>query len=332
MFAAEFCRAGVLSFLMLFLPGCVEGNMEARAKNESLTTRHTVRDVVDHPAFKGFGELMLPWEENAKYFDTRLRQVGSLMPYHGHVNADVVVSALNHLIDEAGAGKTVFYDFYTEQQKQEDPTKKYTGLFFYRGKPGAPFAVVCPGGGFSYVGSLHEGFPLAGEISSKGLNAFVIRYRVGEQRATEDLAAALAYVFRNASTLGVSTQGHSLWGASAGARMVGNIALRGASGTSSGDLPKPAAVVIAYTGQSSYSSDFPPTFMTVSSDDPIANVATVERRVQDLRNAGVEVEYRRYRNAGHGFGLGVGTDAEGWVEHAIEFWVNHLPRFNKTTG
>ena len=108
--------------------------------------------------------------------------------------------------------------------------------------------------------------------------------------------------------------------------MVGNIALRGGSEYGHGDLPKPAIAVIAYTGQSSYSSDFPPAFITVSADDGIAGVATVERRVQDLRNAGVEVEYRRYRNAGHGFGPGVGTDAEGWVGHAIEFWENHLSR------
>ena len=300
--------------------------MEARTKNEYLTTNHFVRDVVNHTAFKGFGDLMLPWDDNSRYYNTPLNQVGSLMPYHGNVNADVVVSALNHLIDERGAGKTIFYDFYTERQKQDDPTKRYTGLFFYRGKPGAPFAIISPGGGFSYVGSLHEGFPLAREISKKGLNAFVIRYRVGEQRATEDLAAAIAYVLRNAETLGVSTRGYSLWGGSAGARMVGNIALRGSSGYGGGDLPKPATVIIAYTGQSSYSSDFPPTFMTVSADDGIANVATVERRVQNLRDAGVEVEYRRYRNAGHGFGVGVGTDAEGWMSFAIQFWEKHLSK------
>ena len=201
-----------------------------------------------------------------------------------------------------------------------------TGLFFYRGKPGLPFAIVCPGGGFSYVGSLHEGFPLAREISKKGLNAFVIRYRVDERMATEDLASAISYVFRNAETLGVGTRGYSLWGGSAGARMVGNIALRGVSDYGGGNLPRPATVVIAYTGQSSYSSDFPPTFIAVSADDRIANVSTVERRVQDLRKAGVEVEYRRFKNAGHGFGLGVGTDAEGWIEHAIGFWEHHVPK------
>jgi acetyl esterase/lipase len=303
-----------------------EADVQAQAKNDHLTTHHRVLDIVRHPALKSFGELVLPWADNTSYYDTRLDRVGSLMPYHRHVDADVVVGALNRLIDEANAGRTVFYDFYTEREKNEDPTKKATGLFFYRGHKGAPFAVVCPGGGFSYVGSLHEGFPIAQEVSKKGLNAFVIRYRVGEQKATEDLAAAISFVVKNAETLGVSTRGYSLWGGSAGARMVGNIALRGASEYGGKDLPRPSAVVIAYTGQSSYSREFPPTFITVSADDRIADVMTVEARVQNLKTAGVEVEYRRYKNAGHGFGLGVGTDAEGWVEHAIGFWRRHLPK------
>jgi acetyl esterase/lipase len=42
------------------------------------------------------------------------------------------------------------------------------------------------------------------------------------------------------------------------------------------------------------------------------------------RNAGVEVEYRRYRTAGHGFGLGTDTDAEGWLGRAVRFWEKHL--------
>jgi acetyl esterase/lipase len=304
----------------------VTATMEDQKKKGHLTTNDYVRDIVNHQAFKEFGELMLPWDDNTSYYDTRLNQVGSLMPYHGRVNPDIVVDTLNHMIDEVNAGNTLFYDFYTERQKQEDPTKNSTGLFFYRGKPGAPFAIVCPGGGFSYVGSLHEGFPLGWEISNKALNAFVIRYRISEQKATEDLAAAIAYVFRNAETLGVSKQGYSLWGGSAGARMVGNIALSGVTAYGGGNLPKPATVVIAYTGQSSYSGNFPPTFITVSANDGIANASTVERRVENLRNAGVEVEYRKYKNAGHGFGLGVGTDAEGWMNDAIQFWKSHMSK------
>jgi acetyl esterase/lipase len=298
---------------------------EAGQVYEHLTTSNVIRDIVNHPAFEGFGELLLPRDDNSRYYDTPLSNVSSLMPYHSHVEPVIVVAALNHLIDEANDGETIFYDFYSNEQKQNDPSKENTGLFFYRGDPGAPFAILCPGGGFSYVGSLHEGFPLAQRISELGFNAFVIRYRIGSERyATEDLAAAISYVFRNAEMLGVDTRDYSVWGGSAGARMAGNIALTGVSAYDGDDLPKPAAAIIAYTGQSSYSSDFSPAFITVAANDGIANVNTVERRVENLRNAGVEVEYQRYQSAGHGFGLGTGTDAEGWVDLAVQFWQRHM--------
>ncbi len=291
----------------------------------SLTINHKVVDIVHHTAFQGFGELLLPWKNNSSYYNTSLKNIGSLMPYHSNVQSDVVLSSLNHMINEVDSGRTIFYNIYSVQQKQQDPSLNHTGLFFFRGKPGAPFAIICPGGGFSYVGSLHEGFPLAKEISKKGLNAFVVRYRVGSgQRATKDLAAAIAYIFNNAENLGVSTKNYSLWGGSAGARMVGDIALDGVSAYGGGNLPKPVTVVIAYTGHSSYSASFPPTFLTVAANDGIANISTVERRVENLKAAGVEVEYRRYQSAGHGFGTGIGTDAEGWMDHAISFWKKHI--------
>ena len=62
----------------------------------------------------------------------------------------------------------------------------------------------------------------------------------------------------------------------------------------------------------------------MASIDGIANVNTVERRVENLKNAGVDVEYKWYQSAGHGFGLGTGTDAEGWVDLAIQFWGRHI--------
>jgi hypothetical protein len=83
------------------------------------------------------------------------------------------VDTINYMIDQVAEGKIIFYNFYTERQKQENPAKRNTGLFFFKGKPGAPFAVVCPGGGFSYVGSVHEGFPHATQLSKKRYNAFV---------------------------------------------------------------------------------------------------------------------------------------------------------------
>lgn len=51
----------------------------------------------------------------------------------------------------------------------------------------------------------------------------------------------------------------------------------------------------------------------------------MERRVEALRAAGTRVEYRKYPNVGHGFGLGVGTSAEGWIFEAIRFWEKSMP-------
>ncbi len=296
-----------------------------RTVNRHLTLNHKIGDIANHTAFQGFGEMLLPWDSNLSYYKTSLRDVGSLMPYHSNVRPEIVLSSINHMIDEVNSGKIIFYNIFSDQQKQQDPSKSKTGLFFFRGKSGAPFSVVCPGGGFSYVGSLHEGFPFAQEISKNELNAFVIRYRIGsEQRATEDLAAAISYIFSNAEKLGVSTKEYSLWGGSAGARMVGNIALSGVAAFNGDNLPKPAIAIIAYTGQSTYSADFPPTFITVAANDGIANVNTVDKRVENLKADGVEVEYRRYQTAGHGFGTGKGTDAEGWMDYAIRFWEKHI--------
>ncbi len=139
-----------------------------------LTTDDSVRNIAGHPAFKGFSQLMLPKENDTYYLDTPLSNVRSLMPYHSHVDPGIVVGALNHMIDTVNNGKTIFYDFYTEQQKRDDPTKENTGIFFFRGESGAPFAIVCPGGGFSYVGSLHEGFPLVLEISKRKYHAYPV--------------------------------------------------------------------------------------------------------------------------------------------------------------
>lgn len=299
--------------------------MQHEAARNWIATSDRVRRLVEHPALNDFGPLLLPWVDNSCYFEVPLSRVGTLMPYHDHVDPVVVVQAINRLISDVNDGKTVFLDFYTERQKRSHPDKKHTGLFFFRGKPGAPFAIVCPGGGFSYVGSLHEGFPLGVEISEQGYNAFVIRYRTGSQMsATEDLAAAITYVFRNAKALDISTDAYSLWGGSAGARMVGNIALSGTADYGGGTLPKPSAVIIAYTAQSTYSNDFPPAFFTVSADDPIVNAADVRRRVERLRAAGVRVEFSLFKKAGHGFGLGTGTDAEGWLARALRFWRDQM--------
>lgn len=295
---------------------------ETGGRADHLTIQSTIRDVLGHPGFAGFGRLILPWDD--RVYDERLplTRIASLLPYHTHVDPETVVTGLNRMIDDAAGGRKVLYSFYSESQMRQDPSRKHTGLFYLRGKPGAPFAVICPGGGFSYVGSVHEGFPYAEAISRQGYNGFVLKYRVGEgsRPATEDLAAAVSYILENAAELQVTTGGYSLWGSSAGARMAAAIGSHGAARYGGSDIPKPAAVVMAYTAHSDYSSAEAPTFVVVGEQDGIAPPASMEKRVDALRRSGSEVEYRKYKGLGHGFGPGIGTSAEGWILDAVRFW------------
>lgn len=302
--------------------GEIVKNVSNADKSGHLSADGSLRDILNHPAFAGFGRLLLPWDDRSYDGSMRLSNFGSLLPYHSHINTGVIVGSLNRMIDDAAKGQTVFYDFYTRSQKQEQAAKAFTGLFFFRGKPGAPFAIIAPGGGFSYVGSVHEGFPYAEQISKLGYNAFVLKYRAGYggEVATQDMAAAISYILRNADTLGVSRRQYSVWGSSAGARMAASIGTHGTSSFGSREVSKPATVVMAYTGHSDYSAEDPPTFVVVGEQDGIAPPATMERRVAALRQAGVEVAYRKYKGLGHGFGPGVGTSAEGWITEAVRFW------------
>lgn len=283
--------------------------------------------MLEHPAFGRFGPLVLPWDNRRYDMGLPLRDVGTLLPYHSNVDPAVVVSSLNRMIDDVGAGREVFYDFYTERDKSAEPSRKNTGLFFFRGKPGAPFAVIAPGGGFAYVGSLHEGFPYAAEISKRGYNAFVLKYRTGSGRtATEDLAAAVSYIFENSRSLGVSTANYSLWGSSAGARMAAAIGSHGTQAFGVATLPKPSSVILLYTGHSEVTAAEPPTFVAVGESDGIAPPSVMEKRVAALRRLGTEVEYHKYPAVAHGFGLGIGTSAQGWIDSAIRFWSNQIER------
>lgn len=218
----------------------------------------------------------------------------------------------------------MFYDIYTEAEKAADPAKRDTGLFFFRGREGAPFAVCNAGGAFAYVGAMQDSFPHALELSRRGYNAFALIYRPGAQTACEDLARAISFIFANAGELGVSTEGYSLWGGSAGARMAAWLGSYGPAAFGGDELPRPAAVVMQYTGLSEWTENDPPTFACVGDRDGIAGWRIMRRRLEEMSLAGIATEFHVYPGLGHGFGLGEGTAAEGWIDLAAAFWQSCL--------
>ena len=228
------------------------------------------------------------------------------------------------MIDAANAGEQIFFDIYSEKEKAKDPEKRQTGLFCFPGIAGSPYAVIAPGGGFAYVGSVHEGFPYAMKIADHGYHVFVLRYRLGNRKASEDMAAAIDFIEEHADELGVDKQNYSLWGSSAGARVVANISANGAKAYGGKTGIRPRAVVMAYTGHAGYSENDAPTFSIVGENDYIADPEVMRRRAQKMNGLGIPVAFKVVAGLGHGFGIGTGTNAEGWIEEAVRFWEKQL--------
>ena len=278
-----------------------------------------ISDVINDPDFEGFGRLLFPADDS--YWSGTTLENLRLTWYTG-IDPDKTVEIVNKLKSDAASGQTVFIDIYTEAEKQADPEKRNTGLFFFRGTPGAPFAICNAGGGHVFVGAMHDSFPHALEISKQGLNAFALIYRPDWVPSDQDLARALTYIYDHADELGVARDGYSLWGGSAGARMAADMSRLSHMRSSTGrtDIPQAAACIMQYTGYTSVAADYAPTYACCGTSDGIASWRTMQSRLNELSALGIPTEFHAYNGLPHGFGLGTGTVAEGWINDAIRFW------------
>ena len=157
-----------------------------------------------------------------------------------------------------------------------------------------------------------------------GYNAFALIYRPGWDTACEDLARAITFIFDHAKELEVDTDCYSLWGGSAGARMAAYLGTYGPAYFGGDDLPRPGAVIMQYTGHGEYSRSDPPTYACVGTNDGIASWRTMQRRLEAMSALGIPTEFHVYEGLSHGFGLGTGTVAEGWINDAVSFWKEQM--------
>lgn len=216
-----------------------------------------------------------------------------------------------------------------------------------------PFAIICPGGGYSMVCSFVEGAPYAEQLNKLGYAAFVLYYHCGRgaryPAPMDDLARAISEIFRRADEWGVETQGYSVWGSSAGGHLAASFGTPNMGYLHYG-LPKPAALVLAYPvvtmGERSHDgsrknllgrgpsrllveqtsvekhvhSNYPPVFLWYGEDDKIVDPANSRMLCRSLASNGVPYEIDAYPGVGHGVGLGTGTACEKWFGRAVHFW------------
>ena len=280
-----------------------------------------INEVIAYSGFGDWGRLIFPVDEGY-YSGSMLKDLR--LTWYSNIQPAKTVEIVNYFKEKADAGETVFYDIYTDAEKAADPWKADTGLFFFKGNPGAKFAICNAGGGFAYVGAMHDSFPHALELSRKGYNAFALIYRPGAQTACEDLARAIAFIHEHAEELEVDVSDYSLWGGSAGARMAAWLGSYGTAAFGEAEYPRPGAVIMQYTGLNEVHGNEPPTYNCVGTNDGIASYRTMENRIAAIQANGTDAMIEVFPGLSHGFGLGTGTVAEGWIDNAVVFWEKQM--------
>ena len=198
-----------------------------------------------------------------------------------------------------------------------------------------------------------EAFPIAAKLNEMGYHAFVLEYRSGADARfpapMEDLAQAIRFILKNAPSFGVLPENYAVCGMSAGAHLVGTLASKYMR-EFYGEIPLPSAIFLGYpvvtmgefthtmsrltllgekpdgdlvTGLSlekQIHENSPPIYLWQCYEDGVVPYENSRMLVGALKCYGVRHCFRSFDGDAHGWGLGTGTAAEGWLEEAIRFW------------
>ena len=318
-----------------------------------ITPQDTMDSIIEHPILVAEKAKIL---QRSK--ENELRAIQTLNKFaagFSKTTGQSYADGLNAIIKNHSNKVKVYRQIYSEEEIKNDSTKANASLHYFPSEKKSKFIIVCPGGAYVNCEALSEGYPLALHLNGLGYTAFVLSYRVGLEACNlapvEDLAAAVRYVLERADELNIVPEDYTVLGFSAGGHLVGCYGLDNI-GYKKFNLPKPAAILIAYglistekfphcnkllLGQEpdekavsaisidrNITPDYPPTFFWAGKNDLLLDYRHHGDELEKaMRMNEIPYEYHLYEKAQHGISMGIGTEAEGWVDRAAAFWAKH---------
>jgi acetyl esterase/lipase len=209
--------------------------------------------------------------------------------------------------------------------------------------------IVAPGGGFMTLSMENEGWDVARALASRGVAAFVLKYRLrqtpaGMEDFQRSMAAMLAGLARGPRpqgddmTAGLAPQIADARAAFALVRRrsvewrvdpdrIGMVGFSAGAGltmvtTLAGQDAKPAFIGIVYgsLAPAKVPADAPPMFVALAADDPLFGNGGYGL-IDSWRAAKRPVEFHLYEQGGHGFGMyQKETTSTGWID-AFARWL-----------
>lgn len=209
-----------------------------------------------------------------------------------------------------------------------------------------PAVLVCPGGGYHHLAWSHEGVETAQWFKSRGVSAFILKYRCPGQRdaALADAQRAISFIRANAVNFNIDPTKLGIIGYSAGANLAVRVSTlhtkRGYAAVDDTDkascrpdwsmiiypwdlvpkTPKGAIAPIELRKEYPVDSTTPSAFIVQSQDDECL-VQNSLAYFNALIRAGVKAEMHLFSTGGHGYGMrekGAPTDC--WPALA-EIWL-----------
>lgn len=264
-----------------------------------------------------------------------------------------IISGFDFLL-EAGAQWECLYSIWDGEALGAAPGRERTGLFAFPVPGAKKFLLIIPGGGYFNVCSFVEGFPIAQQCVKHGISAFILQYRTSGwahyPNPQEDAAQAVRFILAHRERFGLAGTGYAVCGFSAGGHLAASLGTE-SLGYARFGVPRPQAELLGYpvitmgslthegsralllgedagsgavreqwSVERQVTGSYPPTFVwNCSGDDtvPAENSAMLEAA---LTRFGVTVRHEVFPGTVHGWGLGDGTAAEGWLDRALGFW------------
>ena len=249
------------------------------------------------------------------------------------------------MVHAAGRPQTEFplWEGKAPGQKGDDPRDIPTLKPYWSEKPTGAAVVICPGGGYGGLAG-HEGKGDADWLVTKGIDCFVLKYRLGSAGYRHpvmlgDVSRAIRMVRANAVAWKIDSTRIGVMGSSAGGHLTSTIVAHFDTGNAKGDRvdqasSRPDLAILCYPvitlGQFTHQGskrnllgnnpspelvkllsnelqvkkNSPPCFVWHTWEDRAVPVENSLLFASALRKQGVRVDLHIYENGRHGIGLG----------------------------
>ena len=334
------------------------GVLAVPASAASITPQTTMKEIRDDPDIRASGlyTYTYVWERDCERLSTS-RDDETLAEVVGKTSAEACAAGLNYLAQVYHDGTRVTYPLYSEEEIAAVPTRQKAEIYYFPGSdPGGKFVLVIGGNAIHTSAEMREGVSTAEWLNELGYTCFVLRYRIGDQAADnaplEDVSRAVRYITEHAEQFHVQPEDYAVLAYSSGGQIAGVFG-DAEKGWQKYNVPKPGALLLAYPinnfwlAKPAYTAlldvddwmqkhyydytlskliapDYPPVFLWYGKSDHILKLFGFDQQGPALQSAleidGVPHEEKVYEDAGHGIGIGLGTEAEGWLNAAVAFW------------